>query len=440
MRRGAFGIAVLLLLAGVFTWNLWDKGQGYLQGEVSIEAEYNHPIMVLSITPPQAAEYLEVTIPQFEILVEREAGQIRIMLGEKNWIPGREYTLTAAGSVLDEPFWFTFQIPADQAPQAPEPAFDLVAVGDVMLDQITTARLGDYDVNYPLARIKHITGSGDLNFANLEVPLSDRGEPADKRYVFRAPPYTVEVLTLGGFNVVSLANNHILDYGPAAMSDTIDILNQHNIAHAGAGANEEAARRGALLEINGVRVAVLAYTRAAPGWQYPLWAAGLDKPGTVFYRDQAKMLEDLARAKSSADVVIVSMHWGNEYTYAVNDIQKDMGRLLVDNGADLILGHHSHAPQGIEFYKDKPIVYGLGNFLFYPFELDITDETYILKARIGLDGVESMHLVPVLLGDSQPFVPQGSELERMQGVLGMLLDKFGTGYTIEADELVITMP
>jgi poly-gamma-glutamate synthesis protein (capsule biosynthesis protein) len=438
-RRIAYlAIALTLALTGFSAWSIGDKPAELQDRIVNIIMDYDYPVLTLSVTPPEAAEYIVISLsPQLGFQVDRDEARISITLEAEGYSPIQEYILTANlqeghGFAMSEPYSFAF-LP-------PEKAFDLVAVGDVMLDQITSARLRDYDVNYPLARISHITGAGDLNFANLEAPISAQGKQADKKYVFRAPPYSVEVLKIGGFNVVSLANNHVLDYGPLALLDTIDILEQNNIAHAGAGANEEAARRGVLMELNGVKVAVLAYTRAAPGWQYPLWAAGADKPGTVFYMDQDKMIQDLERARAAADVVIVSMHWGNEYTYSVNANQRQMGRLLVDNGADLILGHHSHAPQGIEFYKDKPIVYGLGNFLFYPFELGLTDETYILKARIGMGGVENLRLVPVLLGDSQPFVPEGRELERMLGVLGMLLDRFDTGYTIEGNEVIIKMP
>ena len=239
---------------------------------------------------------------------------------------------------------------------------------------------------------------------------------------------------------VSLANNHVLDFGPEALLDTIALLDNNGIAHAGAGADEEQARQGALLSVNGLKVALLAYTRPAPDWEYPQWAAGPGKPGTVFYRDREKMLADVAGARFAADIVIVSMHWGNEYTYQVSAEQKELGRLLIDAGADLVLGHHPHAPQGIELYRGKPIVYSLGNFLFYPFEMKITDETFILKARIDRSGVQGLALVPVLLGDSQPYVPEGSELTRMHRVLGKLLDQFGTEYSLDGEEIVITIP
>jgi len=431
-------IVIMLVLAAILAWSIWGRGVDPVPETVLIDADYQHPVISMSVTPSRVANQLEIAInPQLQYRVEREDGQIRVIL-EEGWAPDQEYVLTVSlpnqeSLVLDIPFTFIFRSPK-------ELAFNLVAVGDVLLDQLTSSQLRNYDVNYPLARIVDIISSGDLNFANLESPLSDRGERVDKKYAFCAPAYTAEVLTLGGFNAVSLANNHILDYGPEALLDTIALLKEKSINYAGAGANEEQARQGALMDINGVRVALLAYTRSAPAWEYPLWAAGPDKPGTVFYMDEDKMIQDIARARARADIVIVSMHWGNEYTHTVNSTQRELGRLLVDNGADLILGHHPHAPQGIEFYKDKPIAYSLGNFLFYPFGIEICNETVILKARIGMGGVESLSLVPVLMGDSQPYVPEGSELDRMHRVLGGLLDQFGTGHSIQGDEVLIDMP
>ena len=109
----------------------------------------------------------------------------------------------------------------------------------------------------------------------------------------------------------------------------------------------------------------------------------------------------------------------------------------MDSGADLILGHHSHTPQGIEIYRDRPIIYSLGNFLFYPFSRAICNETYILRARIGRGGVESINLLPVLLGDSQPYPATGREAARLQELLGGLLDELGTPWEQDGETLTV---
>lgn len=323
------------------------------------------------------------------------------------------------------------------APEAqPPPEFTLTAVGDVMLDNLTSKRLRHYDPEYPFAVIAPVLKEGDLVLANLECPLSLRGKAVSKRYTFCADPSTIEALTASGISLVSLANNHILDYGVDALEDTLELLEERGIAYVGAGRNEAEARKGASLEINGVKTAVLAYSGVFQHG-YPAWRAGPDKPGTLFYPEKEQFIADIEKARRWADVVIVSLHWGDEYTYQVNEEQMETGRLAVDSGADLVLGHHSHTPQGIEIYKGKPIVYSLGNFLFYPFQRTYCNESFILQASVGKNGVESIRLVPVLLGDSQPYPATGQDAVRLRTLITGLLDEFETPWEPDRDEIII---
>ncbi|MTI96407.1 MAG: CapA family protein [Firmicutes bacterium] len=405
---------------------------------ITFETDYRHPHVYLTLSEPESANEIvrNLTItPKVEYSVENEQAQISIVLHD--WDYETEYTLTVAPfaskkQALPTEYVYKFEtVPS---------VFKLVAVGDVMPAILTEKRVNEYDPGYPLAKIRERIKSGDLVFGNLEAPISDVGNPMDKAYVFRAKPFTIEVLLDGGFNLVSLANNHILDYGAEAMLDTIDLLDQHGIAHAGAGKDQAAAGAPVLREVNGVKVAMLAYTGAFPARLYPAWQAGPDTPGTAFYYDEDRLVEAVKSARELADVVIVSMHWGYEYTYATNAEQHRLGKLVVDSGADLVLGHHSHTPQGIEFYGGKPIVYSLGNFLFYPFATQkLCNETYILEAEINKDGVQAMSLVPVLLGDSQPFVPEGEELERMHELLTGLLGRYDTPWAIDGERVVISL-
>lgn len=322
-------------------------------------------------------------------------------------------------------------------PEPPPPsAFDLIAVGDVMLDQLTSERRRYYDPEYPFAKIAPLLKEGALVFANLEGPISDRGKAEQKLFAFCAAPFAVDALTAAGINLVSLANNHIRDYGVDALEDTLRLLEEHGIAYAGAGRNEEQARKGALLEINGVKTAVLAYSGIFKHG-YPAWRAGPEKAGTIFYPEKEQFIADIESARQRADVVIVSLHWGDEYTYQVNREQRETGRLAIESGADLVLGHHSHTPQGIEIYQGKPIVYSLGNFLFYPFAESYCNESFVLQARIGKGGVEGMRLLPVLLGESQPYPAAGAEGERMRSLITGMLDQFKTAWALDGDHIVV---
>ena len=150
-------------------------------------------------------------------------------------------------------------------------------------------------------------------------------------------------------------------------------------------------------------------------------------------------MEDMKEARRRADVLIVSLHFGEEYTHRVSAEQREMGRLAIDSGADLVLGHHSHTPQGVEIYRGRPIVYSLGNFLFYPFDKSMCNESYILRAHIGKKGVEHMRLLPVLLGDSRPRPASGEEGRRLRTLLTGLLDELGTAWEVEGDAIIISL-
>lgn len=404
--------------------------------ELVITAEYNDPNLTLtlnvSVDEALLAEQI-VLEPSVPVLIKEQEGNYIIMPREA-WPEDTRLTLTVQPfstsiAVLDYPFTFAFQTP-------PPPGFNLVAVGDVMPGYLTFERRQRYDPAYPFAVVAPVLKQGDLVFANLECPISDRGIPAQKTYTFHAHTFAIDALVSSGINVVSLANNHILDYGSEALKDTLALLEEYDIAYAGAGLNEEHARKVAGFEINGIKTAVLAYSRAFKGI-YPAWRAGPEKPGAVYYCERDHFIADINNARRWADVVIVSLHWGDEYTYRVNREQRETGRLAVDSGADLVLGHHTHTPQGIEIYRNKPIVYSLGNFLFYPFSNAICNESYILQARIGRDGVESIRLLPVFLGNSQPYPARGEEGIRLRALLTGLLDELGTTWEINGDAIII---
>jgi poly-gamma-glutamate capsule biosynthesis protein CapA/YwtB (metallophosphatase superfamily) len=404
--------------------------------ELVIEAEYDDSdlTLVLNIPVDEALLAEQITLkPAVPVLIKEE-GENFAVIPREAWPEDTRITLTVhpfstAVVVLDHPFTYTFQTP-------PPPEFDLVAVGDVMLDYLTSEKLRRYDPGYPFAAIAPVLKQGDLVFANLECPISDRGKPVQKTYTFRAHTFAIDALTASGINLVSLANNHILDYGTGALEDTLTLLEEHDIAYAGAGRDEAQARKGAAFEINGIKTAVLAYSGVFKH-VYPAWEAGPEKPGALYYREREQFIADIEKARRWADVVIVSLHFGDEYTHRVNREQQETGRLAVDSGADLVLGHHSHAPQGIEIYRGKPIVYSLGNFLFYPFAKTICNESYILRARIGRNGVESMRLLPVLLGDSQPYPATGEEAVRLHALLTGLLDELDTSWEIDGDAIAV---
>lgn len=235
------------------------------------------------------------------------------------------------------------------------------AVGDIMLGGSAGPELAMLGYDYPFVKVGPLLRESQVVFGNLEGPLTHGGEAAeDKQFVFRSPPdKVIPSLKRAGFNVMSLANNHSLDYGWPGLQNTLDALDGAGIARAGAGRDLAEARRPAIVRVEGWRVAVLAYSNTFPESFY----AEDDRPGTAFgHEDHVR--EDVAKALKQADIVLVSFHWGQEGKTELRDYQRLLGRAAIDAGAHAVLGHHPHILQGIEVYRGRPILYSLGNFAF----------------------------------------------------------------------------
>ena len=246
-------------------------------------------------------------------------------------------------------------------PAQTEAELHISAVGDIMLGGTAGPELKTLGYDYPFVYMRDYFQGSQVVFGNLEGPLTDRGTPdTDKKYVFRSPPNkVVPALKAAGFTIVSLANNHTMDYGAEGLAQTMDALDAAGIYHVGAGQNLAAARQPALLKIQGHTVAFLAYSVTLPESFY----AQENKPGTAFaYEEQVRA--DVAQARTQADVVLVSFHWGQEGSTALRDYQPHLAHIAIDAGASAVIGHHPHILQGIERYKHGVILYSLGNFVF----------------------------------------------------------------------------
>ncbi|HEX7044663.1 MAG TPA: CapA family protein [Burkholderiales bacterium] len=244
--------------------------------------------------------------------------------------------------------------------ELPVGVLTVAAVGDIMLGGTAAPELERFGYDYPFARVGELLRAADIAFGNLEGPLTEHGTPHAKQYVFRSPPERVApALARAGFDVVALANNHSLDYGVEGLRDTLAALERVGIRYAGAGENLAAARRPALLEARGVRVAVLAYSLTFPE---EFWATA-QSPGTAFGHEE-HVRADVAAARRRADVVLVSFHWGREGTTELRDYQRKLGHAAIEAGAAAVFGHHPHVLQGVERYREGVILYSLGNFVF----------------------------------------------------------------------------
>ena len=228
----------------------------------------------------------------------------------------------------------------------------------------------------------------DLFILNEEFPFSLRGEPmADKQFTFRTDPKYVSILQELGTDIVTLANNHALDYGRTAFEDTLETLDQAGIQRIGGGYNISEAASPAICTVQGQRFAIFGATRVSPSAD---WYAGENQSGLFQTYDPAKLNAAIQEAKKSCDHVIVFVHWGIEKNETPEEYQHTLAKGYIDAGADLVVGCHPHVLQGFEYYKGVPIIYSLGNFLFD----SRTGQTVLLEASFSDENSPTVQLVP----------------------------------------------
>jgi poly-gamma-glutamate synthesis protein (capsule biosynthesis protein) len=283
-----------------------------------------------------------------------------------------------------------------QPPVAAEPQVrTLLFVGDVMLSRAVGARMesaGDWTL--PFTEIGETLSSADLTFGNLECPVSDMGRNRHHLYSFRADPRALEGLSFAGFDVLSVANNHMYDWGPEALLDTTRRLRAAGIRPVGAGANDLEAHYPALVDLGGLRIAFLAYVDIDPKEA----AAAPDRPG-VAWLEPDRVLADIRFARPLADLVLVGLHWGIEYATRPQRRQIELAHQMIDAGADLIVGGHPHVVQPIEEYRERWIAYSLGNFVFDQKD-PATRRAVMLKVTTKGKQIEEVVTIPIQIDRS----------------------------------------
>ncbi|GAB4099669.1 CapA family protein [Sinomonas halotolerans] len=278
-------------------------------------------------------------------------------------------------------------------------------MGDVMLGRLVNERLRREGPAYVWGDLLPVLAGTDVRFANLECVLADGGSPwPGKTFHFRSDSANVACLEAAGVTVVSLANNHTLDYGLDAFAGMLPLLDTHGILHAGAGRDSAAAREPAVVHAGGTEVGVLAFTDNEPGW-----AAGPASPG-VFHvptdpsDPRTRGLVDLVRrVRAGVGFLLVSAHWGPNWGRAVPPDHVALAHALVDAGADAVFGHSAHIFRGVEVYRGRPIVYSAGDFID-DYAVDPTernDQSFLFLLDVHDGAPALLRLVPTEIVDFQ---------------------------------------
>lgn len=286
----------------------------------------------------------------------------------------------------------------------------LVAVGDIMLSRdVERKMVGKNDWKYPFERTADITSGADIAFGNLETPILQGDPVPTDSLIFRADPKSVEGLKFAGFDVLSLANNHMMNFGHGGLQSTLNNLDSAGISHVGAGLNESGIYKPVIKTVKGIKFGFLAYSYSNE--------QSVDKDKNIY--GVAKMNVDLmksqvAELRKSVDVVVVSMHAGTEYSTVANGAQINFAHSAIDAGADLVIGHHPHVVENFEKYNNGYIIYSLGNFVFDQMWSDETKLGVIAKITFNKNKIYKIDFIPIKIFDfAQPRLAEGSDKDKI---------------------------
>ena len=309
------------------------------------------------------------------------------------------------------------------------PAITVAAVGDMSFDSSVRRLIAGSGAKAPFSSTHGVLAKANVTVGNLECALSRRGSPVPgKTYTFRGSPGAIGGLKWAGFDLLALGNNHARDYGSVALKDTIKLLDKNKIGNAGAGSSSASAFRPTYITRNGAKIAFLSYSQIGPA----SFKAGTGRSGTAYTQNLATVTRAIKAADKKADYVIVSFHWGIERRHTPTATQVKFGRAAIRSGANLVLSHHPHVIEGVEFYKKGLIAYSLGNFVFSPGS-DEGHDTMILTMTLGPKGVSNVVARPAHIDPyGRPVLARGATRSRILGKIKKTSRGRGTHVTVKA--------
>jgi len=344
-----------------------------------------------------------------------------------------------------------------RAPPALPDEATLLFAGDTAEIDAALPTLAERGLLYPFGSTIDLVRAADLAVANVEAPITDGGTrfPVYKDYVYRAPAASAQALADAGFDVVSLANNHALDYGADGLADTIAHVTHAGMAAIGAGRDAAEARRGVIVDLGGLRVALLALCERQLLWDvYVDQFARARHPG-VAMAAEPDLARDVARLRAAADLVVVSLHAGENYGPPSAGALR-WSRRAIDAGADLVVAHHPHVAHPVALYRGRPILLSLGNYAFgtlgrfgvpvHPDVLAVGLFAFAHARRCPQGGAafDRVELLPLAVQNQRVhFRPEPLHDVELAGALERLRAasaRYGADLRAQGDRAVVTLP
>ncbi|MFH0898032.1 MAG: CapA family protein [bacterium] len=310
--------------------------------------------------------------------------------------------------------------------------------GDTMLGRLVNQVIGIKDYKYPWGTMLPILHEQDLNIINLETTLTKSKKQVPKVFNFKADPDKVQTLIEGRIDVVSLANNHSLDFSEEGLLETMQVLEKANILYVGAGKNITEARKPIIVTKHGISCGIIGWTDNEPEW-----LATETQPGTNYIAvgDLTSLKHSIDQVRSKVDYVIVTAHWGPNKRQRPPKEFIDFAHQMIDAGVDIFQGHSAHIFQGIEIYKHKIIMYDTGDFVddyaVYP---DLrNDHSFLFRITLDKKHVKTIELVPVLISEMQVNKAPSDQAQEMLEKMKKLSAEFGTAMVIKNERGFISV-
>ncbi len=307
-----------------------------------------------------------------------------------------------------------------------------VAVGDILLDRGVRRYINKNGIKSLFSDVDSIIKSADVSMCNLESPITKTGIPINKPYCFRGEPEYLEGVYRAGFNVFNIANNHTIDWGKKGFLNTMRNIERTGGYYTGGGRFQKEAEEPLIISHGGITIAIFG---AVDLFDPEVVKALKYRPGP--YCLDAKSLERYIKfIRPLVDYIILTIHWGKEYEPFPEQKQVELAHKLVDAGVDIIIGHHPHVLQGIEIYKNKIILYSLGNFVFDQ-KKDYQRETVIFRCTLTETGIKDIEFVPIFITDCQPRIPDRKMSNIIKNRIITLSSIFGTGFIESGERLFL---